>query len=417
MSRTGSLFVLLLLLLCTLLYIYQFDSARYLLKLSHKDKTLAKLSISDVLSSLSSDNSFVATSSEVELDSFDNSPGDIAINTTKVEGPVQVIVLARMRTGSTLCGEIFNQNPELFFIFEPLHSFKVLQMSEDDSLEEESTDLLKKLYKCKFPRMFIQTLARWSIGKGKSRKILPICQETDGCAKATPSQFQRVCTKSGHVVTKTIRANVKMLKPLIKFHGINLKILHLMRDPRGTASSRRSYYTPKKRGRPEGVGERSLHELGLLSTSQDSKKNTIPKLCAWMKETLKDALNKPTWLQDQYRLVRYEDLAEDPIRLSQHIYDFIGLEMPPVVLKWIHNNTESDNSRSKNQFSTRKNSSRASTSWRGRLSLEEVLAVQDICGDVMASLGYKKLYTQEELENYSLSLVEPIKLDKDLMIM
>ncbi|PIK60639.1 putative carbohydrate sulfotransferase 1-like [Apostichopus japonicus] len=271
-------------------------------------------------------------------------------------------------------------------------------MSEDDSLEEESTDLLKKLYKCKFPRMFIQTLARWSIGKGKSRKILPICQETDGCAKATPSQFQRVCTKSGHVVTKTIRANVKMLKPLIKFHGINLKILHLMRDPRGTASSRRSYYTPKKRGGPEGVGKRSLHELGLLSTSQDSKKT-------------------PFQNSDQYRLVRYEDLAEDPIRLSQHIYDFIGLELPPVVLKWIHNNTESDNSRSKHQFSTRKNSSRASTSWRGRLSLEEVLAVQDICGDVMASLGYKKLYTQEELENYSLPLVEPIKLDKDLMIM
>lgn len=366
MSRTSSLFFLLLILLVFLLYFYETNSVRKLTKLRSRQKSIMSSSSSLGWKSLES------SSSIQEQDSSLSSLKDSDTNSSNlVAGPVQVIILARMRTGSTLCGEILNQNPDMFFIFEPLHTLKGLRFMLDSrftlkNYREECTNLLRKLYRCKFPRMFIESFSRWGIGKGKSKSLTSLCRRTDGCKKASPSQFESRCSLSGHVATKTIRADIKMVRPLIKVHNVNLKIIHLIRDPRGTASSRQSYYSPKSRDRSKTY-KKSLQELGLLSTSPSAKKNTIPMLCDWMKETLNDVLDRPPWTRDHYRLVRYEDLAREPMRLSRAIYDFIGLEMPPVVSQWIQNNTESNNDRSNRQFSTHKNSSQAATSWRGKL--------------------------------------------------
>lgn len=427
MSRIASLFISLLALLIILLLLYETSSPSRLVKFKPRVHHAISLTgqlpkDSNSLSVSSVDASVFSSEAQSSIKNEDHLiPQPVQDTVKEMDGPVHVIVLARMRTGSTLCGEILNQNANLFYLFEPLHALKVLFNTSPDTSEEKrmaSTELLRKLYNCKFPRYFISSLSRWGIGKGKSHSVLPLCKQTDGCKLATPDMFQQVCEARGHVALKAIRANIKMLKPLVKSFGINLKIIHLMRDPRGTANSRRSYYSPrdKKQSNVSSDGEPSLKELELLSTSPEVSKNTVPKLCDWMRETLEDALEQPKWLKGRYKLIRYEDLAKEPIRLSRDIYSFLGLDMPANVMSWVKENTEDDDSHSKRQFSTHKNSTQASTSWRNKLSIEDVFAVQRICGDVMESLGYRKINSLSDLKNLSAPVVEPIDIDKNIML-
>ena len=43
------------------------------------------------------------------------------VSSTGVSSKLFVVIVAGFRTGSTLLGEIFNQNPDVNYIFEPFH--------------------------------------------------------------------------------------------------------------------------------------------------------------------------------------------------------------------------------------------------------------------------------------------------------
>ena len=55
-------------------------------------------------------------------------------------------------------------------------------------------------------------------------------------------------------------------------------------------------------------------------------------------EPLFGALSSLTLLSIQ--VIRYEDLALDPIKTAQNLYDFLHLDFPKEVKDWIYNNTQ-----------------------------------------------------------------------------
>ncbi|PFX24467.1 Carbohydrate sulfotransferase 1 [Stylophora pistillata] len=57
-----------------------------------------------------------------------------------------VIILAQPRSGSSLLGGAFNQNPDLFYIFEPLHGLMSFLRQEIDNAE--SMNFLRGILRC-----------------------------------------------------------------------------------------------------------------------------------------------------------------------------------------------------------------------------------------------------------------------------
>ncbi|XP_054771215.2 carbohydrate sulfotransferase 1-like [Lytechinus pictus] len=335
--------------------------------------------------------------------------------------PIVVVVLAQMRTGSSLVGEIFNQNPSIFYMFEPLHAVdSFIRHHSAAALRRQglSISLLSMITKCKFTPEFIDSLSKWPLGKAKSSGFLPICKASDGCRHASHFLIEERCRAfGGRIGMKTIRADLNMLKPLVEKDKVNLKVIHLVRDPRGTANSRRSYYgdrrtkqqqmSRKGMSKPQVLPKMSLKTLGLLEENPRYHINTISKYCKWISENIPLARSRPSWLEDRYMFVRYEDLALNPVTVSEEIYDFVGLTMPRVIQEWLRNNTNQNNYQNRT-FGMQKNSKEVMQSWRHSLPYEEVVQVQDICGSAMAIGGYKQVQRPSDLTNMSFDTLEPL---------
>ncbi|KAH0501471.1 Carbohydrate sulfotransferase 1 [Microtus ochrogaster] len=115
---------------------------------------------------------------------------------------------------------------------------------------------------------------------------------------------------------------------------------------------------------------------------------------------------RPSWLKSKYMLVRYEDLARNPMKKTEEIYEFLGIPLDGHVARWIQNNTRGDPTLGKHKYGTVRNSAATAEKWRFRLSYDIVAFAQNACQQVLAQLGYKMANSEEELKNPAISLVE-----------
>ena len=145
----------------------------------------------------------------------------------------------------------------------------------------------------------------------------------------SPSWMSDLCRKyKGRVASKLIRADLELLRPLIVDDNINLKIIHLVRDPRGSALSRIKYRLSEKIS-PIVCSQFPKHgrlkPLNLFSVTPETR-STVRGMCKWIRKNAvvsPDLL--PAWLQRRYYLVRYEDFADTPLKVTQDLYRFVGI--------------------------------------------------------------------------------------------
>ena len=169
----------------------------------------------------------------------------------------------------------------------------------------------------------------------------------------------------------------------------------------------KQYVSPRSLSLSIHLGK--LEALGLLGNYPDHVVHTIPRLCQWTRDSILQVQNeKPSWLRNRYKLVRYEDFALDPLRMAQQIYDFVGIEYPRAVKEWIVSNTRDNDNRSVKFFSTHKNSIETASRWRQSLLPTQVRKVEAICSEMMKLLGYKKVINSMDLTNNNVILMEPL---------
>ena len=176
-----------------------------------------------------------------------NQDGDNSIRRTLESKPVFVVILAQMRTGSSAVGQILNSNNNFFYIYEPLHMIQDWEKNvvKREILNETITQIFRNISQCRFSQDFIRSIGAWG-GRTKSRALMPLCKRKDTCSELPPSVLEHICSLfKGNIATKVIRAGLHHLKPLVEVDGINVKIIHLVRDPRGTINSRMEYYLTK----------------------------------------------------------------------------------------------------------------------------------------------------------------------------
>ncbi|KAM4592376.1 carbohydrate sulfotransferase 1 [Odontesthes bonariensis] len=351
-----------------------------------------------------------------------------SINATR---KLHILVLATTRSGSTFFGQLLNQHQDIFYLFEPLFHVSATLVPHPSHTRNPADrrvtlganrDLLRSLYGCDL--YFLENYIRPTptnhttdnlFRRGASRALCqqPVCdtlgpgdanvEEQDcvkKCSTLNMTLATEACREKRHVAIKVVRVpEIGDLRALVEDPRLNIKVIQLVRDPRGILSSRiDTFRDPHRLWRIWRATGRRPYNLDM---------NQLTVICEDFFGSVSTGLSHPQWLKGKYMLVRYEDLATNPLLKTQEIYDFLGLTMDKNVKHWIRANTQgSDDPAAKHKFGTTRDSAANAESWRLKMSYDIVQSTQTVCQKVLNQLGYKAVKSVEELKNMSFSLVQ-----------
>ena len=324
-----------------------------------------------------------------------------------------LIIIAYHRSGSSFLGEMFNRDPEAFYLFEPIHTidafldarrrFPVLY----DTLIR---NLLDTIFKCDFSKnpFFVNTLTS-SPFRLKSQALTShgLCDPRVNsgkmhlCQRINDTVLTKLCSSRPLRVIKTIRmARWKNLDFLVDSSHTSFKAIHLVRDPRGIIASRVSWLL-ERISRDEN--STSPEKMAVRFAVQRYVRILSENLCKQMANDIND-WTKRVKLGRAYAMVRYEDASKQPLTIYKQISKFAGVAQAASVIGWLESNTKSSDL---NYYSTTRNSSAVPHMWRRSLTLRLVNEIQKNCAQVMGILGYKMVHSEWQLRN----MKEPLVVD------
>ncbi|XP_028833553.1 carbohydrate sulfotransferase 2-like [Denticeps clupeoides] len=351
-----------------------------------------------------------------------------------------VYVLTTWRSGSSFFGELFNQNPDVFFLYEPMwHIWQKLYPGDAVSLQGAARDMLGSLYRCDLSvfQLYngpggrnVSSLGIFGATLNKVICSLPLCGayrrdvvglvEEKVCKKCPPrglGVLEAECSKYNTIVIKGVRVlDVNVLTPLMEDPSVDLKVIHLVRDPRAVANSRiRSRHglirenlqvvrsrDPKLRRAPFAD---PAHKLNKKEGADFHSIGAMEVICDRTSRTLRTALDPPDWFRGKYAVVRYEDLVEDPVKSLRSIYRFVNLTTSGDIEAFALNMTSGSGSSTKPFIVSSRNATQAANAWRTALSFQQIRQVEEYCHHSMELLGYVRARTPGHAKDLSKSLL------------
>ncbi|XP_053464018.1 carbohydrate sulfotransferase 6-like [Nycticebus coucang] len=337
---------------------------------------------------------------------------------------VHVLVLSSWRSGSSFVGQLFSQHPDVFYLMEPAwHVWVALSQGSASALHMAVRDLIRSVFLCDMDvfdaylpgRSKLSDLFQWA----ESRALCspPACSAFPRgaisseavckplCARRPFRLAQEACRSYSHVVLKEVRFfNLRVLYPLLRDPALNLRIVHLVRDPRAVLSSRQ-----------QAVWELARDNGIVLGTNgkwvkTDPGLRVVQEVCRSHVRIAEAAkLKPPPFLQGRYLLVRFEDLARDPLAQIRELYAFTGLSLTPQLEAWIYNITHGAGVGSPLEAfqTTSRSAVNVSQAWRHKLPFAKIRQVQELCAGALQLLGYRPVSSENEQRDLTQDLLLP----------
>ncbi|XP_061833542.1 carbohydrate sulfotransferase 7 [Nerophis lumbriciformis] len=328
---------------------------------------------------------------------------------------------ATWRTGSSFLGELFNQHPDVFYLYEPMwHIWQALYPGDAGSLQGAVRDMLGALFRCDFSVLKLyagaQNLTTAFIFGWKMNKVVcsePLCDahqrhhvglvQEDRCAKCPKRDIrdlERECKKYPVMVIKGVRVlDLNTLVPLMKDPAVKLHIVQLFRDPRAVHNSRlkskqalvKESIQVLRSKKQNDKYKRMLVPNTRLNRAENYVSGAMELICDnWLGDMMLVS-NAPPWVRRSYHRVLYEDLVQHPAEELRRLYRFANVSSSPALESFALNMTHGRGYSSDRPFLiSSRDAKEAIYAWRERLSVEQIEQVEAYCSEVMRLLGYPR---------------------------
>ncbi|KAL9950556.1 hypothetical protein ACROYT_G043069 [Oculina patagonica] len=347
----------------------------------------------------------------------ENSPTTFSTYTTKntpTGSPIpnrqpprrSLLIFGHDRSGTTFISAMFSKDPQMFMVYEPLWiTLKWLYYERDYTCSHCELQVVNSILACNFTRSSVSTKflsyisTPWTGALPVNIFTTPkFCNESMDSNNGTdcpelgknPEFVDDVChTKFKHSVVKVSPVRLpgeKManLVPqvLLENPDVEIRVLHLVRDPRGNINSRINIDWLKHYPNPK-----------LAYTAR--------KLCDSIVANLDHADRTLTELKlkHKYKMVRYKQIADDPLGTAKDIYNFAGFDMPLETEKWIVESTKPSKKELKEAlkqpYSTVRNATGNADKWRQDAFFERNRVIERECKPLMDKLGLENVSEPE----------------------
>ncbi|XP_064615555.1 carbohydrate sulfotransferase 1-like [Liolophura sinensis] len=323
------------------------------------------------------------------------------------DGVRKVIIVAYYRGGSSLTGGLFNWNKKSMYYFEPLHYLyqsavlrglplnyyngtQVMAPSRSHELPYVY-QILTGLLSCDFNHVDIGSLTG-GMGPMSGELIAKIraCQtghhqDIKYLREVCLKNLREGCLKREIRVVKEIRLPMESTQALLKSFP-SLKLIHVLRDSRGLICSQ--------------------------SGSCKMKPDRILQTCARLSLDIKWRQKLQNKFPDRIMMLRYEDLAVNPIPTAKAVYKFLNLTLPLEVGRSLYNATRKGHDQMGMLSIVRPDSIATALKWRRKIPWETLLAVQKYCREPLLSGNYPFYSKEKHLREEKLSKRRDRKVDK-----
>ena len=296
------------------------------------------------------------------------------LNYKMTKTPQVIWIVTTWRSGSTFLGDVLKEIPGSFYTFEPL-----LHLTNNNGIDQNtlnrSLDIIQSLGHCnytdlqdylKFERKLTMTKSRHSWMLVHNERALkpcenlgPICVDADFMSES--------CELFPMRITKTVRLSLMQASNMLYNSTMNVKIINLVRDPRGVYNSRKKLPWCKS----EACKNMTYH-------------------CQRLEDDLEFATGLQKEFPENYRLLRYEDLCKHPVNILKDLLGFLQVPYLKVLQEFVKYHT-SGVKVGKSKHSTFRNSMDTYAKWKKELSKAQIQSIQNQCSDPLKTLGYEFL--------------------------
>ena len=228
-----------------------------------------------------------------------------------VEYAHNILIATSWRSGSTFLGDLLNHYPGTFYAFEPIHFLSNKKRKENWSQSNplHALKLLRDIYRCDFSNNvtggYLKHAAKQEnqfLLKHNSR-VWKSCQTLlpSNVACFMPELLNRVCPVFPVRLIKTVRLRIPHLDNLLQDPDLSLKVIVLVRDPRGVMRSRNS-----------------------MSWCESPVCNDVSKVCRDLNNDVNQAYKLAKQFPGRVLLLRYEDLSTYPYFVMDKVITFLG---------------------------------------------------------------------------------------------
>ncbi|XP_026069356.1 carbohydrate sulfotransferase 7-like [Carassius auratus] len=363
-------------------------------------------------------------------------------NSTEVEdygnrsqSRTHIYLHATWRTGSSFLGELFNQHPDVFYLYEPMWNiWQALYPGDAGSLQGAVRDMMNSLFRCDFSVLKLyagsSNITTSSIFGWKTNKVIcsePLCKaykkheiglvQGDVCSKCRPrdlKELEKECKKYPVMVIKDVRVlDVAVLVPLMRDPAINLQIVQLFRDPRAVHNSRlksklalvKESIQMLRSKKQSDKYKRLLVPSNRVHRAENYVSSAMELICDNWLNDMSLVMNAPPWVKRNYMRLKYEDLVLRPVDELQRLFRFSNLTLSPAMEKFVVNMTHGRGYSSDKPFLiSSRDAKEAIYAWKERLNVEQVNQVEAYCREVMRELGYQKRNMDKTFNRQNMSL-------------
>lgn len=312
---------------------------------------------------------------EMEFFEYPRDSENLAALTPETNGiPFRSVIITTWRSGSTFLGDILNAMPGNYYHYEPLLDFDIIQIRGAPHANRAIYNL-KQLLKCNYTDMrnYLDFGIEHDYLFTHNTRLWKYCRlYPQHCWD--PNFLTPFCKLFPLQSMKVVRLRLALAEQLLNDPQLNVRIVLLIRDPRGTMQSRKH--------RDWCPGNADCDQAHLVCKDMVSDYYAA------------EILSKK-YPQD-FKAVRYEDLSLDPFKMTEEILNFYGLPLDPMVEEFLDTHTRNDIG---GVSSTFRDSKSAPFHWMRDLTYEEIDNIQSSCTKAMELWRYKKMEDQQSYED------------------